>query len=70
MELHEKEQEVVRLHEILRATEMQMHEHRAASAAKDVELSTLRSRLDQASFVCLRCISLVLPVRRSSWLRI
>ena len=51
-ELHEKEQEVVRLHTILRSTEMNMHEHRAASAAKDVEISALRARLDQAS-ACL-----------------
>lgn len=46
-ELHEKEQEIVRLHTILRSTEMHMHEHRAASAAKEVELSVLRARLDQ-----------------------
>lgn len=48
-ELHEKEQEIVRLHTILRSTEMHMHEHRAASAAKEVELSVLRARLDQVS---------------------
>lgn len=48
-ELHEKEQEIVRLHTILRSTEMHMHEHRAASAAKEVELSVLRARLDQVT---------------------